>query len=93
MNLEILALVAASRSARQTIGSSGMVGEVQITLMPATVFWAMASGLAARRSMDWVLLVAASSTPEPTPNRLVSWLAERTVLKQAAGSIPLGANR
>ena len=40
-----------------------------------------------------VLPVATSSTPLATENMLAWWLAERTCLKQACGSIPLGPNR
>ncbi len=47
----------------------------------------------AKKRTPTELLVDTSSTPLATENELAWWLAERTVLKHLAGSMPLGVNR
>src|SRR3984893_8180613 len=76
-----------SRSLRHTIGSSGMIGEVQMILI-----WARASGdVIMSRCRSSLLLVAAATCLFATAMALAWWLALRTVLKQDFGSTLLAA--
>src|SRR5258708_7686230 len=77
----------ASRSLRQMIGSSGMIGEVQMILILAR---ASGEGISSRCRSS-LLLVAAATCLLATAMALAWWLALRTVLKQDFGSTPLAA--
>ncbi|OHB34764.1 MAG: hypothetical protein A2882_13125 [Phenylobacterium sp. RIFCSPHIGHO2_01_FULL_70_10] len=96
-NWRIFSFTAGSRSLRQTMGSSGSLGDSQITrTLSATVgwpFWRFCSSRSRCRRSAVELLVATSSTPLATAKRLAWWLAARTWAKQVSGSMPRGANR